>query len=109
MPACFDELTLSPVSRAPQSFPPTHVTCCMRLSFASMFDAVSANGSRTPLRASEHGLLFRQVRRGCGPAFWFACGGGAYTPTSSLALVKVSAGVGLLSEPVFVIAQTKSC
>jgi hypothetical protein len=64
IPACFDELTFSPVSSAPQSFPFTHVTCCMRLSFESRPDDLSANGSFSPSRASEHGLLFRQSRSG---------------------------------------------
>src|SRR5215467_8487304 len=107
MPACMLELTLSPVSRAPHREPFSQVTCCMRVSLLSIGLGCSANGSLMPLSAKEHELLLLQVRCGSLPSFWVDAGGNVYSPTSSLALLRLSAGEPL-SELVLVKASSLS-
>src|SRR5258708_6512805 len=108
MPAGFDELIASAVSSAPQSLPPTQVTCCMRVSLLSRLADFSAKGSLMPSSPVLQELLLRQSRSGWVPDFCSDDGGMAYRPTSSLVLCSASAG-DPLSELVLVSAQTRSC
>jgi len=75
IPACMAELTDSAVSIASHSLPFTHVTCCMRVSLLSRDAEVSANGSLTPSRSTEHLFWFRHCLSGWLPDFCCACGG----------------------------------
>src|SRR5260370_1022020 len=108
MPACLVELMVSAVSRAPHSLPLTQVPCCMRVSLLSRLADFSANGSAMPSSALLQELLLRQSRSGCVPDFCSAGGGGAYMPTSSLVLLRVSVGDPPPSDPVLVSAHTSS-
>src|ERR1700745_1115413 len=72
------------------SLPPANTTCCKR----SSFDA--SNSSWLPTLSAS----------GVGPGFCWAEGGAPYTSVLTTALLSWSAGVAVLSEAVFVSAQT---
>src|SRR6516162_9410517 len=123
MPArCGPPSGFTAVSSAPQSLPFAYVTCCIRESFESGLETTSDVG---PLPTSSFqqplwplintvAVSFRQcpcgtVVSGAVPEPGCCCFGGMpYWPTVRILLLRLTAGLAVFSDAVFVIVHTMS-
>src|SRR5215469_11641667 len=126
MPArCGPPSGLSAVSREPQSLPFAYVTCCIRVSFESGRVTTAAadawavgptSSFQQPLWPLKSRVVssFRQkpwgtAVAGAVPEPGCCCFGGTpYWPTVRILLLRLTAGVAVFSDAVFVIVQTTS-
>src|SRR5919202_3052466 len=115
---------LSAVSRAPHTLPLEYMTCCMRVSFESGREMTSGpracaaavtSSFQQPVPATVKVVSsFRQKPCGASavgavPEPGCCCFGGTpYWPTVRILLLRLSAGVTVLSDAVFVSVHTTS-
>src|SRR5580765_6623227 len=113
---------LTVVSRAPQSLPFAHVTCCMRVSFESGLETTSPVGPAATRSLQQPVpaivavvVLFRQkpcgvLVPGAEPEPGCCCFGGTPDcPTGRTWFDRLTAGDAEFSDEVLVIAHTTSC
>src|SRR5438876_9855939 len=122
MPARLTLSTVSAVSRAPHSLPLAYITCCMRVSLESGREMTSLCAGGRPNRRRQQpvpaivtvvmslmqspsgvSIVASVPEPGC-----FCFGGTPYWFDESTLLLRVSAGVLLFSDEVFVSAHTMS-
>src|SRR6266540_3881402 len=111
------------VSSAPHSLPFAYITCCIRVSFESGREMTSScagsatNSSRQQPTPAMVTVVVSLMQCPCGtsvpgaePEPGCCCFGGTpYWPTLSTLLLRLSAGLAVFSEAVFVSVQTMSC
>src|SRR5919197_2661015 len=128
MPArCGPASGLSAVSRAPHTLPFAYITCCMRVSFESGLEMTSVWAGSAPKSSRQQPncplnscVVVSLMQSPCAtsgvvvlsatvPEPGCCCFGGTpYWPTVKILLLRLSVGVAVFSDEVFVSVQTMS-